>query len=331
MLELIRHNARLGAVMLLLLPACQVDAFDATSAGPTPADGEMGAYDASVHTMSVCGDPRSLLRPVCQVDASETMVAHPTPDAGGMDAQDGNVETPLCGDTTRDINNCGSCGARCDASEYSAPECIDSKCAERRVNVVGVSPGQAYGNPIGGSPYDDQLCPDQGVLLGIRAISDPDHSNIYGFGVKCGRIALSTKEGAWVVSVTPNHNARTVGGNVQGQQPPRDVSCPTGHIVTGVKGTTHLFADDSQPTVRQLALYCSRVELDAQGRVRLEAPSVIRTVGDSNGRDQQAFADICLPGAAVVGFTGRSGALIDSLTVYCGSLMTNRSVAELLE
>jgi hypothetical protein len=59
--------------------------------------------------------------------------------------------------------------------------------------------------------------------------------------------------------------------------------------------------------------------VDASLRVTVAPPIVTRTIGSSQGHVMD-FSNMCDPGAAVNGFTGRSGAYIDAFSVSCANL-----------
>jgi hypothetical protein len=254
-------------------------------------------------------------------------------DAGSSDAgtiEDGGPgRTPDsdCGDTRIDLHNCGECGRQCVASRFAVARCDEASCVQQLVKLEDVRGGPLHGAQLEGQPFPScplpgcQLCEADEVLVGISGLGS---SVALALRVHCARVGLLRTSSDPAVELVPTRMAMLVGGAVTPPPPAYELLCPAGELVTAIGGATWMWNDS--PSIRQLSLTCSRVEVGAAGALSLE-PSTTLTIGDTNDATAVGFLDPCGIGSAVVGFTGRSGAYLDAISTQCATLVLKEEPA----
>jgi hypothetical protein len=231
-----------------------------------------------------------------------------------------------------DPANCGSCGTRCSAEPASVASCSAAQCATYTATTETAFAGDTLHGGMGGGPYMRQ-CERGEVVVGLDVVSDADTA--WAFAVLCGRLALTNQagktklpEGLSLSSLDP-HVLPLVGcdgpnspGAIppaclrpEGAAPPTTrMQCPAGAIVTGVGGATTTYSNASIG-LKQVVLTCSAAAIGPQRELSFAEESKLSAGTDTSATE--IFQTGCPKGAAVVGFSGNSGAYIDSIRHSC--------------
>lgn len=195
------------------------------------------------------------------------------------------------------------------------PACTGAACP-----VYAVRSSASVEQPLiggyGGEPFG-AVCREDQVLIGIRALAADD---LWGVGVNCGSLELSSTSTGYALSVLPLDQLSLFGGNgVQPTPPLVEYSCPPRMVVSAVSWTLwQPFVDPTQQVLKQMQLTCSELSLVADGRLRAGGTTALLTAG-MVGDSASPVLQTCGEGV-VNGFTGRSGGAIDALSTSCVSL-----------
>lgn len=216
------------------------------------------------------------------------------------------------------LSHCGECGIRCGATD-GVPACKVRSCVETVSILTSLPVGRSYGSQTGGGPYPiSQRCPPGDVLIGLAGKVG---QTIYGFGVLCGRMSLGRVGSGYAVSVRPTTEGAQIGNNVTGMPASYRLECPADTVVSAVSGSTEYWQGTAtEPNVKSLKLTCAAVVVAADARVSLEANATPLSVGVPNPLQGFSFDERCGAAGLVEGFSGRSGAYIDSIAVHCATL-----------
>jgi hypothetical protein len=221
-----------------------------------------------------------------------------------------------------DIQNCGACELACEQGPGILAECEDRRCFKTSVRHTQAGPiGSAeHGAASGGTAYD-QRCAAGQALVGIRVAGDA--SFVLGIGAVCAPLDLhGSPAGPFELALGTQQEHELSGGQPAGANiSPSTLLCPSGEVVTRVDGGIGTFAS-TLTCVTQLTLTCSTISLDGMNAFRLQPSGT--TLSSGSVSDQGTFSDVCLEGQVAIGFTGRSGDIIDGLQTHCAALEVAR-------
>jgi hypothetical protein len=171
------------------------------------------------------------------------------------------------------------------------------------------------------------LCPPNEVVVGIEGVgADLDASSlrdtVWGIAARCAHLGLRRTTTGYVVDIYPDPTALPLqGGNIAPLPSTFIFNCPQSPeptIVSEVSGSTGRPGSYTED-LNVITLGCSTVRVDESLQVRVDSPVVTKTIGSSQGHVMD-FSNVCDPGAAVNGFTGRSGAFVDAISISCANL-----------
>lgn len=330
-----RSSGRVGGWGLALaLPwivpaACAVDDRDvATASSPKPPNDESRGKPSDDSEDPSEDDSPSVPSGPTQGTESSDDVSESVFDAGPQDditCTNGfadcndDLELGMLGDgcesdTRSDVQHCGSCDP-CPPAASGVGACRSGRCRTYALAVTRGDLSDTFGNDTGGSPFA-LLCGPGEVVVEIHGVGS---DSVYGLGVRCGRLDLARRGDGYEVDVVATTLLDTVGGNVEPPGALFSRPCPAGTFVTRVSGTTWTPFGYPDGLLETISIACSRARFDEALRVVAESPVANLTVGVTSAGDTP-FSYSCESSGGVNGFAGRSGALVDGISVSCASV-----------
>ncbi|MCB9521647.1 MAG: hypothetical protein H6699_12365 [Myxococcales bacterium] len=196
----------------------------------------------------------------------------------------------------------------CSGLDEDCDAATDEGCPTAVV-VAGDAAGPQFGGS-GGDAFSD-TCPAGQVLVGVDARVGSRLDRVAGI---CASVALVEDRGTspYRYSVSINTTSTLTGHGGTGGTPTSYV-CPTGQVVTGIRGRQGSEID-------ALVVACSTVTVTgAPGSfgISLVLATTSPALGGTGGA---AFSFDCGAGGVVRGLFGRSGARVDGVGARCGTL-----------
>lgn len=221
------------------------------------------------------------------------------------------------------IMNCGGCTFSCQGVPGGVPNCEERRCTLASLDVGDASGvDELHGSATGGGAYQ-HLCGHNNVLVGLEVATD-EHF-LYGIAAVCAELSLTGTPAQYLVTMGTPQVLPALGNDLETPFPATHLQCPAGAVVTSVSGGTWYYGENQAfLSVRQMALQCSQLSLDAQGQLQFSPSDFLRMGAELEY--EEAFTDECPAGHVVVGFVGRSGAYLDAVSTQCAPLTVTRQV-----
>ncbi len=170
-----------------------------------------------------------------------------------------------------------------------------------------VEKGPVGGPNDGPNKFTGKDCPFVGAVTGLKiTYHDLDHSEISGFSATCKKLSVEQKE---VGNNTSDYN-RTC----------RKAKCPDGSVMVGLEAE-NVLRPFALPIINALKPICATIRFRERGG--LYFLNFTETTGGGCSPGITSKKTKCPQGHVLVGFSGRTGANIDKLTIWCSEVKLN--------